>query len=169
MNFQQQKLLLQKHLNGRLISDAVFYRVKKELKLSGIDESQYQSIFPLVGHFNANSRRLVIPPDGVLSIYSLLKTTQVKLTCFEFYQMLAEKMTYKPKDRKVKNKSYLSPTWYEWFRLAGIPYEKNTVYSVEKYMIVTSYALCWEMRKKRKEAIDIEAINLTTTGETNAA
>jgi hypothetical protein len=159
MNFQEQKRLLEKYLGGRLISDAVFYRIKRDLKVYGIGEEQYQSTFPLIGQFNLNRRGIVIPPEKILKLFSGLKNSQVQLTCKQFQEWLEKGMTHKPNARKVKNKSYLSPTWYQWFVLAGIPYEKSTIYPFEKYLIVASHALIWDLRKLKSNTIDAEIVN----------
>jgi len=168
MNFQEQKRLLEKYLGGRLISDAVFYRIKRDLKICGIGEDQYQNTFPLIGQFNINKRGIVIPPERILKVFSTLKSAPVQMTCKEFQEMLEKGMLHKPKPRKVKGKTYLSPTWYTWFVLAGIPYEKNTIHPFEKYLVVASHALIWDLKKVKSNTVDAEIVN-PTLGETSHA
>jgi hypothetical protein len=168
MKFQEQKHFLEKYLDGRLISDAVFYRVRRELKDIGFTEIDYPAIFPLLVIFNSGKRALAVPPKNYFTVYQDYKDSKAVMTCEQFQIWLEKGMTHKPKSRLVKGKIYLSPTWYRWFVLAGIPWEKETVYPFEKYLIVAAQAAVWDYKKQIKTAVDANVVN-PAVGQSHAA
>jgi hypothetical protein len=152
---QEQKRLLESFMGKRLLSDSAFYRLRKNLKQIGISENDYSAVFPLIGEMNRNRSKIAYLSPDFKAIWEKLRVLSVSktMTCAEFQKYLEISLPeeFKPKDRYIQGKFIgLSGTWYNWFRQAGIPYQKDTKYDFSKYLIVAGLAYSWVFHKQEK-------------------
>ena len=165
MDTQKYKRLFETYLKKdpttgepRYISDATWYRLRKALTNLGVQEEEYHLIFPLLAEMNVGRKKMAVLSKEFSLIWGHIKTIKKSLsnsvnqkkTCEAFRQYLDKGLIYQPKDRfsKEGKKIGISSTWYRWFTQAGIPYEKDKCYPMEKYFIVAALAYSWQERQK---------------------
>lgn len=159
----QQYKIQYENLFTKRFSDQTWYRVIKLLKQSGIQESDYPTVFKLLATMNKDRDKLIVFADGFTDIWENLRQLQDKLqginrgmTCDNFRNHLFKMMRARPKHKN---------TYYRWFHYAGLPYKADKVYSFEQLIGVAANAFCWMYRQQQSQnkkleqsIIDVEII-----------
>jgi hypothetical protein len=143
----------------RPMSDRTWYRLLKNLREIGIENSEMDAAFDLLAAINQGKRskrsRVNTIPHQFRDVWFLVQKfskafdDKKLLTCEEFRLLLESSLVTKPKPRKKENRVIgINTIWYTWFERAGLPYNKLEQHSISKFISVAAMAYQWDYKKQ---------------------